>query len=165
VRIIGVISDTHGLLREEAVEALAGSELILHAGDVGDPAILDRLAEVAPVRAVRGNTDWGALAQMLPETEVVDLAASDGVAGEDDGGPLVYLLHDLDRLDLDPVAAGFRMVITGHTHRPVWEERGGVMYLNPGSAGPRRSGLPVSVARLRVDRGQVEVEMERLEVE
>ena len=142
MRTIGVISDTHGLLREEALHALAGSDLIIHAGDVGKPEILERLSEIAPVRAVYGNTDWGELREALPGTEVVDLDAD---------GPLAYVLHIFDDLDLDPVAAGFRVVIYGHTHQPLVRELDGVLYLNPGSAGPRRPDLPVTVARLTLD--------------
>ncbi len=140
MRVIGIISDTHGLLRPEAVAALEGSDVILHAGDVGDPAILDRLAEIAPVHAVHGNTDFGRLREELPETEVVEVA--DGV--------LACVLHILEDLDLDPAAADIAMVVYGHTHRPRVERRSGVLYLNPGSAGPRRFTLPVSVARVRV---------------
>jgi len=136
---IGVISDTHGLLRLEAVESLQGSDLILHAGDVGDPRVLDGLRAIAPTIAVRGNVDTAAWAQSLPLTEVVE------------AGPLhLYMLHDLSRLDLNPKAAGFAAVIYGHSHRPAAEVRNGVLYLNPGSAGPRRFSLPIAVARLRV---------------
>ncbi len=142
MRTIGVISDTHGLLREEALQALAGSDLIIHAGDVGKPEILERLSEIAPVRAVYGNTDWGELREALPGTEVVDLDAD---------GPLAYVLHIFDTLDLDPAAAGFRVVIFGHTHEPLIREAEGVLYLNPGSAGPRRPDLPVTLARLTLE--------------
>ncbi len=131
---IGVISDTHGLLRPEAVAALRGSDRILHAGDVGDPGILDRLRELAPVTAVRGNIDRETWAAALPETELVEV---EGVS--------LYMLHDLARLDLKPEAAGIRVVIYGHTHQPEIEERNGVLYFNPGSVGPRRFRLPVSL--------------------
>ena len=134
---IGVISDTHGLLRAEAVDALRGSELILHAGDVGDREILQRLRDVAPVLAVRGNIDTAAWCEALPETRIVETA-----------GALIYMLHDVKRLDLDPAAAGFSIVISGHSHKPERTERHGVLYLNPGSAGPRRFHLPISLARL-----------------
>ena len=137
---VGVISDTHGLLRPEAVAALSGSELILHAGDVGDPAILERLRNIAPTVAVRGNVDTAAWASVLPVTEVVEI-----------GELQIYMLHDLASLDLDAKAAGFAAVISGHTHRPVADVRGGVLYLNPGSAGPRRFSLPIAVARLQID--------------
>ncbi len=129
---LGVISDTHGLLRPEAVEALCGSDRILHAGDVGAGDIIEKLAQFAPVTAVRGNIDTGAWAKSLPETEVVDAGVS------------IYMLHDLARLDLKPEATGFRVVVYGHSHHPKIEEKNGVLYFNPGSAGPRRFKLPVS---------------------
>ena len=137
---IGVISDTHGLVRPEALRALAGTELIVHAGDVGAPEVLDALRAVAPVVAVRGNNDRGRWARALAETEVVEHA-----------GRTLYVLHDLHELDLDPRAAGFDAVIVGHSHQPRVERRDGVLYLNPGSAGPRRFRLPVCVARLSVN--------------
>lgn len=146
MRSIGVISDTHGLLRQEALDALAGSELILHAGDVGGPEILERLSAIAPVHAVRGNTDGGAWAAALPATEVVELGAGGG-------SPLAYVLHDIEDLDLDPAAAGIAVVVYGHSHRPSVETRGGVLFLNPGAAGHRRFTLPVTVARLEVGVG------------
>jgi putative phosphoesterase len=136
---VGVISDTHGLLRPEAVTALRGSELIVHAGDVGDAEVLERLRAIAPTIAVRGNIDSAAWARALPETEVVAV-----------GDLQLYVLHDLTSLDLDPKAAGFAAVVSGHTHRPSANVRDGVLYLNPGSAGPRRFTLPVAVARLEV---------------
>lgn len=151
--MVGVISDTHGLLRPEAVEALRGVERIVHAGDVGDPAILGELRHLAPVHAVRGNVDRGAWAGELPVTEVVEV-----------DGALLYVLHDLATLDLDPAAAGFAAVVYGHSHRPNEETRDGVLYLNPGSAGPRRFTLPVTVARLTVDGEDLEVEIVDLEV-
>ena len=154
MRIIGVISDTHGLLRPEALAALEGSALILHAGDVGDALILDTLAGIAPVHAVHGNTDWGELRVALPRTAVVDLGSADGCVGEDGPvGPLAYVHHGDRELDLDPATAGIALVVSGHTHRPLVEERGGVLYLNPGSAGPRRFTLPATVARVRVGEG------------
>lgn len=159
MRTIGIISDTHGLLRPEAVKALEGSELILHAGDVGDPTILDRLGEIAPVHAVHGNTDHGELRHRLPATTVVDLSAEDGTVAQGTDGPLAYVLHDLADLDVDPAAAHFAMVVTGHTHEPLMEERDGVLYLNPGSAGPRRFTLPVTVAKVVIGGGKVEVEI------
>jgi len=151
--LIGVISDTHGLLRPEAVRALAGSERVVHAGDLGDPQILEELERIAPVSAVRGNVDRGALARELPATEVV-------AAGE----ALLYVLHDLATLDLDPVAAGFGAVIYGHSHQPNAETRDGVLYLNPGAAGPRRFKLPVTVARLRVTGSRLDAEIVQLDV-
>ena len=139
---VGVISDTHGLLRPEAVRALRGSDLILHAGDVGAPAVLESLRALAPVVAIRGNNDAGPWADALPSTEVVEV-----------GSATLYLVHDLAELDLDPLAARFAAVISGHSHRPSKSVRRGVLYLNPGSAGPRRFHLPVAVALLTV-RGQ-----------
>lgn len=137
--LIGVISDTHGLLRPEAVAALAGVELIIHAGDIGKPHILEALAQIAPVHAVRGNTDRGDWAADLPHTRVVEV-----------GGVLIYVLHELFTLDLDPAAAGFAAVIFGHSHQPHLERKNGVLYLNPGSAGPRRFTLPVGFAFMKV---------------
>ncbi len=134
---IGLISDTHGLLRPEAVDALRGSELIIHAGDVGDPKILDTLGELAPVVAVRGNVDREAWAQALPVNAIADA-----------GVVQIYVLHDVHDLDIDPATAGFGAVISGHSHKFGRSERAGVLYLNPGSAGPRRFTLPVTVARL-----------------
>lgn len=139
--IIGLISDTHGLLREDAVHALHGSDLIVHAGDVGKPEVIDVLSTLAPVVAVRGNVDTEAWASRLPTTAVVKAAAA-----------LIYVLHDVKELNLDPAAAGFQIVVSGHSHQPGRTERDGVLYLNPGSAGPRRFRLPVTVARL--DLGQ-----------
>ncbi len=136
-KTIGLISDTHGLLRPQALRALEGSDLILHAGDVGDPAILEALKTIAPVFAVRGNVDADPWAMELPETEVVET-----------GRATFYILHDAHALDLDPLAAGFHVVVSGHSHKPARTEHGGVLFLNPGSAGPRRFDLPISVARL-----------------
>jgi uncharacterized protein len=144
VHTVGVISDTHGLLRPEAVAALAGVERIVHAGDIGDRAVLEALGRLAPVTAVRGNNDRGAWARDIPETEVLEI-----------GGATLYVLHDLHELDLDPRAAGYAAVIAGHSHQPRQEERDGVLYFNPGSAGPRRFRLPVSVGRLAIRRGRV----------
>jgi len=151
--LVGVISDTHGLLRPEAFDALCGCGYILHAGDVGDPEILTVLADIAPVTAVRGNVDTQPWARHLPETEVVEI-----------GGISIYLLHDLGQLDLKPEAAGFRIVIYGHSHRPRMEEKNGVLYFNSGSGGPRRFSLPVSVGRLWIENGKVEAETIELKV-
>jgi uncharacterized protein len=137
--MIGVISDTHGLLRPAAIEALRGVEHILHAGDVGDASILDSLRHVAPVTAIRGNIDVGGPCSHLPATEVVTL-----------DGHTFYMLHDRHALDLDPAAAGFSAVISGHSHKPLIEWRNGVLYLNPGSVGPRRFSLPVSLGLLTI---------------
>jgi len=164
MRVIGVISDTHGLLREEALAALEGSDLILHAGDVGDIEILRTLSEIAPVRAVRGNTDRGAVADALPETDVVDLTSPTGGVTTDGRGPLAYLLHGHQELDLDPGSAGFRVLVYGHTHQPSVHERDGVLYFNPGSAGPRRFNLPVTVGQLRVTGAEVEAKIIDLQV-
>jgi putative phosphoesterase len=149
--IIGVISDTHGLLRPEAVEALRGSDRILHAGDVGTPEILEGLAKIAPVTAIRGNVDTKPWARRLPKAEVVEA-----------GGISIYMLHDLAQLDLKPEAAGFQVVIYGHSHQPKIEEKHGVRYFNPGSAGPRRFDLPVSVGRLTIASGTVHAELVEL---
>jgi putative phosphoesterase len=136
-KTIGLISDTHGLLRPQALRALEGSDLIIHAGDVGDPEILEALKTLAPVFAVRGNVDTEPWALALPESEIVETDSA-----------TIYVLHDVHALDLDPVAAGFQIVISGHSHKPARTEHGGVLFLNPGSAGPRRFDLPVTVARL-----------------
>lgn len=149
--LIGVISDTHRLLRPEALEALRGSEHIIHAGDVGDPGILDELRAIAPVTAVRGNIDKGAWARKLPETEAIEL-----------GGISIYVLHDLGQLDLKPEAAGFQIVISGHSHVPKQETRSGVLYFNPGSAGPRRFKLPICAGKLIVDGKEVRGEIVKL---
>ncbi len=146
--LIGVISDTHGLLRPEALEALRGAKQIIHAGDVGSPEILDALSAIAPVTAVRGNIDKSAWARKLPETQVLEL-----------GGVCIYVLHDLAALDLKPKAAGFAAVVSGHSHVPKQETRAGVLYFNPGSAGPRRFKLPVSVGKLIVERESVRSEL------
>jgi putative phosphoesterase len=146
--IVGVISDTHGLLRPQAVDALRGSDLILHAGDVGAAEVLDALRLVAPTTAIRGNVDTAIWATALPATDVISV-----------GGVEIYMLHDRAALDLDPKAAGFAAIVFGHTHRPGAETRDGVLYLNPGSAGPRRFTLPVTVARLTIADGQVSHEI------
>lgn len=139
---IGLISDTHGLMRPEALDALRGCAHILHAGDIGAPDILDALRPIAPLTAVRGNNDHGAWAQAIRATEAVTL-----------GGVAVYLIHEIGLLDVDPVAGGFGVVVSGHSHKPAIETRGGVLYVNPGSAGPRRFRLPVSVGFLELAGG------------
>jgi hypothetical protein len=146
--LIGVISDTHGLLRPEAIEALRGSEHIIHAGDVGSPEILEKLSAIAPVTAVRGNIDKAAWARKLPETQVLEL-----------GGISIYVLHDRAKLDLNPKAAGFAVVVSGHSHVPKQETCDGVLYFNPGSAGPQRFKLPVSLGRLILEDGGVRGEL------
>ena len=137
---VALLSDTHGLLRDDALRALRGASLILHMGDVGSPDVLDGLRAIAPVRAVRGNVDHGAWARELPETDVVEVF-----------GKNLFLLHNLADLDLDPAAAGIAMVLYGHSHVPKEEEKGGVRYVNPGSIGPRRFDLPISFAFLGED--------------
>jgi putative phosphoesterase len=149
---VGLISDTHGLLRPEALAALRGSRYIVHAGDIGDPAVLEALSRIAPVTAVRGNNDKGAWAKQLRDTEVLEA-----------GGRRICVIHDIAELDLDPAAEGFDVVVAGHSHRPREERRAGVLYVNPGSAGPRRFSLPVAVARLRLSPKNVSFELRRLE--
>ncbi len=139
---VGLISDTHGLLRPEAKQALSGVDLIIHAGDIGTPEVLEELRALAPVRAVRGNNDRGPWTRGLPETEALELE-----------GASLYVLHDLNELDLDPAAGGFAAVIAGHSHRPAMDTRDGVLYINPGSAGPRRFSLPVAVGFLEIAAG------------
>jgi putative phosphoesterase len=145
---IGVISDTHGLLRPEAVRALAGSRYIVHGGDVGPESILFALERIAPVTVVRGNTDTDAWARRMPLTNMLEAA-----------GARVYVVHDIEHLDIDPVAAEVAVVVYGHSHRPALERRGGVLFLNPGAAGPRRFTLPVTVARLTLAQGRAEAEI------
>ncbi|MFQ5756821.1 MAG: metallophosphoesterase family protein [Acidiferrobacterales bacterium] len=152
-KVVGVISDTHGLVRPQALDALRGSDLIIHAGDIGTPEVLDELNAIAPVFAVRGNVDRGAWADNLPLSEVVQA-----------GDKSLYVLHNLDELDLDPLAAAMHAVITGHSHRPMIREHDGVFYFNPGSAGPRRFTLPVAVGRLRVCDDRLEGEIIKLDV-
>jgi len=154
VEIIGLISDTHGLMRQEALTALKGSDLIIHAGDVGKPGIIEQLRAVAPVVAVRGNIDKGTWASQLPMTAVVEGRSV-----------LIYVLHDIQQLDIDPAAAKFNIVVSGHSHKPDHSERSGVTYLNPGSAGPRRFRLPVTVARLDLRQLPWAVEFIHLSVE
>lgn len=151
--LVGVISDTHGLLRAEAIEALGGVDHILHAGDIGAPEVLAALFRIAPVTAIRGNVDIEPWARGLPETEIVEL-----------GSATIYMLHDLGRIDLKPETAGIHAVVYGHSHQPKIEERNGVLYFNPGSAGPRRFKLPVSVGKLRVERGKIAGELQELEI-
>ena len=152
-RVVGVISDTHGLLRPEAFEALKGSELIVHAGDIGGPEVIEALRAIAPVVAVRGNNDRGSWAEEFPAYDVVEVNSA-----------FVYVLHDLKELDLSPEAAGFRVVVSGHSHKPLAEERRGVLYLNPGSAGPRRFKLPVTLARLTLEGDDARAEIINLSI-
>jgi len=148
---IGVISDTHGLLRPQALEALAGAQHLIHAGDVGAPGVLEQLRELAPVTAVRGNNDVEAWAGALPEAVTFELA-----------GARLHLLHNLAELAVTPAKAGIHAVIAGHSHRPVLRKSEGVLYLNPGGAGPRRFSLPVSVAWLEIDNGTLEARLVEL---
>ena len=150
--LIGLISDTHGLLRPEALAALQGCERIIHAGDIGKPAVLDGLRALAPLEVIRGNIDTADWAQALPER--LDLQVGD---------LLVHVLHDLKELDIDPQAAGIDVVIAGHSHQPKIEQRDGVLYINPGSAGPRRFRLPISLALLRLEGGNAQAELIRLD--
>jgi len=152
--LVGVISDTHGLLRPQALEALAGAQLVIHAGDIGNPDILPSLAGLAPVEAVRGNVDTDDWARAIPETTVVEVQ-----------GRSLYVLHDLKQLDLDARTAGFAAVISGHSHVAANEMRNGVLYFNPGSAGPRRFRLPVSVGRLWLGSQGIRAEILALEVD
>jgi putative phosphoesterase len=153
-RYIGVISDTHGLLRPEAVEALRGAEAIIHAGDVGDPAILERLEKIAPVTAIRGNIDTAPWAKPLPQTNVLEFA-----------GKTIYVIHNIQELDLDPQAAGFAAVIFGHSHQPSIERKNGVLFFNPGSAGPKRFSLPISAGKLILENGELHTEIITLELQ
>jgi putative phosphoesterase len=149
--LIGVVSDTHGLLRPEILSALANVDYILHAGDVGDPAILETLARIAPFTAIRGNIDTRGPTSLLPATELIDLA-----------GCLIHMLHAREDLDLSPQAAGIAVIIYGHSHKPLIEHLQGVLYLNPGSAGPRRFNLPITCAVLRIANSKPQAEILRL---
>jgi hypothetical protein len=148
---IGLISDTHGLMRPQALTALAGVSHILHAGDIGSPEILEQLRTIAPVTAVRGNNDKGSWAMRIAEHEVLQV-----------DGKSLYVLHDLNELDVDPSAAGFSVVVTGHSHKPAISRKGDVLYVNPGSAGPRRFKLPVTVGTLVMEHGAVRAEIHEL---
>lgn len=150
---VGLISDTHGLLRPEAIAFLRGSDFIVHAGDIGDAGVLKELKALAPVTVVRGNNDKGHWAEDIAETEVLQI-----------GDVFVYVLHNLAELDLDPVAAGFRVVVSGHSHQPSVEDRDGVLYVNPGSSGPRRFKLPVAVGELEIVGHSVKAKVVELEV-
>lgn len=151
--LVGVISDTHGLIRPEALKALEGVSLIIHAGDIGTQSVLHSLENIAPVVAVRGNTDRDGWAYKLPFTEAVEI-----------GGVSLYVLHDLCKLDLDPETSGFSAVINGHTHQPAIDKSNKILFLNPGSAGPRRSNLPVTVALLRIKNNSLKADLITLAV-
>lgn len=148
---IGIISDTHGLLRHEAINALQGSDLIIHAGDIGNLQIIDELETISPVVAVRGNMDNESWAYKLKKMEVVEIS-----------GSTLYIVHDVNRLDIDPVSADIRAVVHGHSHNPLIQEYDSVLYINPGSAGPRRLKLPVTVAVLNIYRKKMSVEIIKL---
>lgn len=150
---IGLISDTHGLLRPEALAFLQGSDFIVHGGDIGSPDILEQLGRIAPVTAVRGNNDREAWAMQVPETDFLQV-----------GALFLYALHDLALLDIDPAAAGVRVVVSGHSHKPRVEERDGVLFVNPGSAGPRRFSLPISAGELIVNGEQVSARIEQFDI-
>ena len=144
---VAVLSDTHGLLRPEVAATLQGVDHILHAGDVGDPAILDALSAIAPLTAIRGNIDTRGRCAQLPATEMIEL-----------GGVTIYMVHSVADLDIKPVAAGVRVMVSGHSHKPAQETRSGVLYLNPGSIGPRRFRLPVAMAFVTISNGEIKVE-------
>ena len=151
--VVGLISDTHGLLRPEAIRALRDCDLLIHAGDIGGPAVVAQLRALAPTFAIRGNVDNASWAEAFPETEIVEVGARQ-----------IYVLHDIARLGLDPVAAGFAAVVSGHSHRAAIESRKGVLYINPGSAGPRRFRLPVTVALARAADDGIHGEIVELDV-
>ncbi len=150
--VIGIVSDTHGLLRERVLDEMKGSDLIVHAGDLDAPEVLETLASIAPVVVARGNMDRGDWAAALPACDITEIA-----------GQTIYVIHDLGRLDLEPSAAGIAVVISGHTHQPVIAEQKGVWYINPGSAGPRRFGKPLSVGRLSIQQGRLTPEIIHLD--
>jgi len=150
---IGLISDTHSLLRPEAIAALRGSDYLVHAGDICDAQIIAALTQIAPLTVVRGNNDRGLWAQGIPESAVLQV-----------GGIAIYVIHDLATLRLDPAAAGMHVVVSGHSHKPAITRRDGVLFVNPGSAGPRRFRLPISVGRLRISDGKVEAELIELAI-
>jgi uncharacterized protein len=148
LHVIGLISDTHGLIRPQAIEALQGVDLIIHAGDIGKPEVLSALKHVAPVAAIKGNIDSGAWAKLLPDTKLVKAA-----------GMRLFIIHNVSELDCDPVARGFRVVVSGHSHKPAVSTRDGVLFVNPGSAGPRRFKLPIAVGKLFIEDNRVNAEI------
>jgi putative phosphoesterase len=150
---VGLISDTHGLLRPEALAALQGSDHIIHAGDIGDPAILESLARIAPVTAVRGNNDNGPWAKAIAASQMLKL-----------DGAWIYVIHDVAELDIDPAAAGVRAVVAGHSHKPASRRKDDVLFVNPGSAGPRRFSLPISLGHLLIRGERIEAQLTTLEV-
>lgn len=151
--LVGVLSDTHGLLRPQVLDALAGVEHILHAGDVGDIRILDKLREIAPTTAIRGNIDSAGPCAELPATEAIEL-----------GGHFLYMVHAIEDLDLNPRAAEIQVVISGHSHKHSITHRDGVLYLNPGSIGPRRFSLPITLALLHLEPGSGNIRAEIVEL-
>ena len=151
---LGIISDTHGLLRPQAVAFLQGCDRILHGGDIGNAEILERLSTIAPVTAIRGNNDKGAWAEAIPETEFLEFS-----------GIYVYAIHDLSQLDIEPAAAGIRVVVSGHSHKPLIERRDGILFVNPGSAGPRRFKLPISVADISIDGSAISPRIVELDID
>ncbi|MDP2602161.1 MAG: metallophosphoesterase family protein [Deltaproteobacteria bacterium] len=153
VKVIGLISDTHGLVRPEALEALCGVDLIIHAGDIGKAEVLDALKPIAPLHAIRGNNDRGTWVKKLPDTMILTV-----------GGVKLYLIHDVHELSFEPSKDGIAAVISGHSHKPSIVERDGVLFVNPGSAGPRRFKLPVAVGKLRIIDGNVKVEIVELKL-
>jgi putative phosphoesterase len=153
LQVIGLISDTHGLMRPQALEALEGADLIIHAGDIGKPEVIEALKAIGPVRAIKGNNDTGAWAKALPETQLVNT-----------GEVRLFIVHNVNELAGDPVARGFRVVISGHSHKPSVSSREGVLYVNPGSAGPRRFKLPVAVGKLFIKGSQVNARVIELAV-
>jgi putative phosphoesterase len=152
-RRVGLISDTHGLLRPEALAFLKGSDFIVHGGDIGNAKVLEELRALAPLTVVRGNNDSGAWAEGIAETEVLRI-----------GEISIYVLHNLAELDVDPAAAGYQVVVSGHSHRPLIEERDGILYVNPGSSGPRRFNLPIAVGELEVAAGALKARIVDLQV-
>jgi putative phosphoesterase len=152
-KTIGLISDTHGLLRPEAMAALRGSDFIIHAGDIGDPKILDALRQIAPVTAIRGNNDMGDWASGLKDTEVLQI-----------GETRIYVIHNLAELDINPAATGIHVIVSGHSHKPEYRETDGIHYINPGSAGPRRFTLPIAVGRLHIVSDRVTAELVELSI-
>lgn len=153
MQLIGLISDTHGLVRPQALDALTGVDLIIHAGDIGAPEVIDNLKRIAPVVAIKGNNDRGNWAKSLPDTKLVKTADAK-----------LYIIHNVKELDCDPVARGIQVVISGHSHKPSVINRDGVLYVNPGSAGPRRFKLPIAVGKLRVEGMNVKPEIIQLEI-
>jgi uncharacterized protein len=152
-QLIGLISDTHGLVRPQALQALQGVDLVIHAGDIGTPEVMDALKRIAPLVAIKGNNDRGSWARSLPDTKLVKISAAQ-----------LYVIHNVKELDCDPVARGIQVVISGHSHKPSVVHREGVLYVNPGSAGPRRFKLPVAVGKLHMNRLNVKAEIIELDI-